>query len=186
VAEIDDIELKQLREYKEAVVAITKDPSRRMKLLEMWKEADPAKSIPEIDAAQPIRKELSDVRDKTTKELEELRALVEKQRLQQEYKELLTSERAKLRSAGWTSEGIEQVEKLMQERGIGDYEVAAAYIEKSQQAKAAEPSPIEYTGRQWDFTSPDEGDAAHELLMKDPNKFARKEVNKFFAERRGK
>ena len=37
---------------------------------------------------------------------------------------------AKLRRAGWTDEGLTEVRKLMDEKGILDSEIAAAYYEK--------------------------------------------------------
>ena len=42
----------------------------------------------------------------------------------------MESGRRALRDAGWTKEGIEGVEKLMEDKGILDHEIAAAFIEK--------------------------------------------------------
>lgn len=164
---------------------IAQNPATRGKFLELVKEIAPNVSIPEIDAAKPIVEKLTAFE----KRIDERFAEFDKQRGDRDAKEAETrvkgeidSNRKKLRSQGWTDEGITNVEKLMTERGITDYEIAAAAFEKMQ--PPAEPVLPTGYDRSWHIGSPDEGDKMHDGWLKDANKQKAKEVADFFAERR--
>jgi hypothetical protein len=62
---------------------------------------------------------------------------------------------AALRGDRWTSDGIDQVKKVMDEKGILDVAIAAAYVEKQMPKQA----PITSGYGSWDFlNTPDKGD----------------------------
>jgi len=59
--------------------------------------------------------------------------------------------KAKLRGQGYTEEGLEEVHKLMEERGIADHEAAAALYERMNPP----PEPLITGGTRWDWAAPE-------------------------------
>lgn len=131
--EIDEVELLRLRKQDKTVHALMSNPKAKRKIFEAYKEHDPNIRIPELEieqaAAAPVKaletqvaalqKKIDDDAAERAKEakLNSLTGDVEKGK-------------AKLRRQGWTDEGIAAVEKVMEDKGILDVEVAAAYHEK--------------------------------------------------------
>lgn len=163
-------------------------PNRR-KLLEFVKEAYPDANIPELDAAKPILADVDKTREevaalkKQLAEREEKDALKERER---ETTDFIRKNRKMLRKRGYDEEGVGSIEKLMQERGLTDYEAAAALYEASQPRE--EPILPNYD-RGWNFTMPDtEAESeAHKMLVSSPRGAKRwqdQQVKKFFQERR--
>ena len=117
------------------------NPKTRSKLLEIQKTLNPEISVPEIDAANPI--------------LEKLNSLEERLdgREQNEANAALASRwntgREKARRAGYAEEGLANLEKFMEERGILDHQDAMAAFERAN----PKPTPATNSGA-WNFFTP--------------------------------
>jgi len=161
----------------------------RRKLLELVKEEFPQASIPEIDAAAPVLDEVKQTREEMAalkKQLEEEKKAQAEAKREQELSGYVEKNRKMLRDQGWLPEGIEKVEKLMTERGLTDYEAAAALVERMEPKD--EPVLPNYD-RSWNFTMPDrDADAEdHKLLVSSVNgarKWQGKQIQNFFKEKR--
>ncbi|HXJ94215.1 MAG TPA: hypothetical protein VMT20_15310 [Terriglobia bacterium] len=171
-------ELKRLQSIDALVTKLDANPKTHKQLLRIIKEAMPEVPIPELDAAQPIEDEIAKVREALASERDALKAEVSELRnLHKADKTArgIESEREKLRAQGWDAEGIKKIEETMTEKGIIDYDVAAAYVEKT--LPADEPSRPSYQSRDWGFAAPEKGDADHELLMSNPTAYKNKMVS---------
>jgi hypothetical protein len=69
----------------------------------------------------------------------------------------------------------------MQERGIGDYDVAAAYVRS--QIPAPSPLNAAYEGRDLNWFNPGDDEPDSKLLMENPQKFKSQMTRKFFEDR---
>lgn len=192
--EVDADELQKLRTYaneagnsKKLLDELGKDPARRRKVLQLVKEMDPARVIPELDAAAPVLAEVGAVKG----ELDEFRKQWQAEKDERASKDregsttaLIERERGKLRAQGYQDEGIAAVEKLMTDRGLTDYEAAAALLERS---RPAEETVLPNYDRSWNLFEPDAGDDAGKLLTSGVNgarKWQGNEIQKFFREKR--
>ena len=191
--EVDADEFHRLRANAEALPSKTlldkvgSDPGRRRRFLEMVKEMDPTANIPEIDASAPALERVGAI----AKEFNEFKEAIEAERQERAKAErekstmsTIEQERAKLRAQGYQDEGITAVEKLMQDRGLTDYEAAAALLERSQ---PADEVILPNYDRSWNFATPDEGDDSSKLLVSGVNgarKWQSNEIQKFFREKR--
>ena len=133
MVEIDENELNGLRRVRETIAKISSTPDGKLLLQRAHKRVDPNAITPELDEEEARSKTQSDWQ----KKFEELEAKVQSDREKRDSDAQLAAANARweggrrtLREAGYTAEGIEMVEKLMQEKGIGDHEIAAAWIEK--------------------------------------------------------
>ncbi|MDE2020974.1 MAG: hypothetical protein KGJ13_11610, partial [Patescibacteria group bacterium] len=102
-------------------------------LQQAQKTINPNAVIPEIDAVAPVNKELAEIR----KELADDRAARQKEKAdaeaesrKQAFANQWAAGQARMRSAGYTKEGLDALEKFMEERGIADHEIAAAAFER--------------------------------------------------------
>ncbi|MFA5897710.1 MAG: hypothetical protein WC829_01225 [Hyphomicrobium sp.] len=133
MAEIDEVELMRLRKQDQTVHALMGNPKAKKKIFEAYREANPNARIPELEmeeaAREPVMKLEQTVAD-LQKQIADDRAEREKQAKLSALTGNINSGKAKLRKDGWTDEGIGAVEKIMEERGILDIEVAAAFYEK--------------------------------------------------------
>jgi len=144
--EIDEVELLRLRRQDQTVHALMANPKAKRKVLEAYKEHDPSAKIPELDMEEAARKPVEDL-SKTVAELQKQMADDKAEREKQAKLDQLNGNVeagfAKLRRGGWQDEGIEAVRKLMDEKGILDPEIAAAYYEKQHPPQApATPSGV--------------------------------------------
>lgn len=133
------------------------NPATRNRLQKMVKELHPENFIPEIDipnnALAPVNDEVKRLNDEVT----QLRAEREIER-----------RRAELVSSGKVSANdVSEVEKIMMERGIGDYNTAAELL--NFQRQAAKPGPT-YDATRMRLPT-DKVD-----LMKDPRAYAMNEA----------
>ena len=133
VQEIDEVELMRLRKQDATVHALMANPKSKRKIFEAYKEHDPNARIPELEmeaaARQPVEaleKTVSDVQ----KQIADDKAEREKSAKLASLSGNIEQGKVKLRREGWTDEGIAAVEKVMDERGILDVEIAAAFYEK--------------------------------------------------------
>jgi len=131
--EVDESEFLSSQSVVRAVNAMLANKDSRKLLLQARKVADPSAVIPEIDAAAPVQSEMAEIRKLMAEQAAE-RAAEKAERDQQAQIDKFTAgwekQKAQLRNNGWRDEGIAEIEKHAQERGIADLEVAAAHWEK--------------------------------------------------------
>jgi hypothetical protein len=108
-----------------------------------------------LDAAEPLRNELNDVRGS----VDELKQMLADQKAEREQEARMAklnktweSGRGKLRTGGYTDEGLAEVEKFMEQHGVADHEVAAAAFERMH--PPAEPVKA-VGGNRFDLFEPD-------------------------------
>ena len=151
MVEVDEVELQKSKKLRDTVEKMLKNPKTRRSFLEAHKTVDPETPIPEIDSAAPVLEAV----DATTKRIADLEKKIETDAAERERTAKLQSLESKrtdgialLRRAGWTSEGIAGVEKIMEEQGILDPAIAAAYFEKQHPPQA----PVKPSGSGgWNF-----------------------------------
>jgi hypothetical protein len=151
VREVSEEEFLATQNVVRAVNGMLANPQARKILLQARKIADPNVPIPEIDAAAPIEAGLSAIRqeiaaerqaraEEQKAEREALAALkaereAEKEAAKQErliakFKADWEAQKSALRAAGWRDEGIAEIERHAEAKGIADLEIAAAHWEK--------------------------------------------------------
>jgi hypothetical protein len=172
------------------------NPKTRAQFLKLWKEVQPEVVIPEIDAATPhlealetIKKEFQDFK----KSLEDEKEEVKKKRTLEEIDAQIAKGRRKLKDTGWMDEGIASVEKLMQDRGISDYDAAAALWEK-ENPKEEPITPSNFGEPQWNLLADNQEDEGIKAAVGLPKgaaqnkalqRWQNKEIQSFFNEIRG-
>ena len=115
------------------------NPETRRQTQMLVKKVNPKASIPEIDAAIPIYQELK----KTNDTVAELRAELTRRDARDE----INSKQSVLQGQGYSEDGIRKLEGLMVERGIGDYEAAAALFDRMNPPPA--PAAPSYAGQRF-------------------------------------
>jgi hypothetical protein len=177
--------VKQGREATAAWAKMLAGPDR-LKLLEAYKAQFPDVAIPEIDAAKPItaeveavRKEFRDYKEAQEKAAEEART---KSR-EEAANSTVAKGRALLRGdKKLDDEGVTAVEKVMQDLGIPNYEVAFNHW-KATQPPDPDPLPSAYGGaRSLDWFKVEESRPDTKLLITDPKAFQRQETAKILQE----
>jgi hypothetical protein len=171
-------ELSRLRSLEALVGKLDSNPKTHKALLKLVKEAMPEAMIPELDAAAPLEEAVAAAKAEAAEQIKALQTELDAFRTEHRGEKTSRSierERQKLRDLGWDADGIKQIETAMTERGIVDYDVAAAYVEKAM--PQSEPSRATYQGRDWNIASPDKGDEDHNLLMTNPVAYKNKMVN---------
>lgn len=131
--EVDELELGKLTHIRDTIAKINQTPEGKLLLQKAHRQVDPNAIAPDLDEEEKKGKLKSELQ----KELDELKASI------QADKEKAASDanmatlnakfeagRQKLRDRRYTPEGIERVEKIMQERGITDHEIVADHLER--------------------------------------------------------
>jgi hypothetical protein len=157
--EVDEEEFLVNKRVRDALAKIAADPKARLKLQEAHKMVDPNAKTPELDTMAPVNEQLTAMQkrlDDAEKKAADEKAEREKQDKLNALQGTVAAGLNRLRQDGWTDEGIKAVEKIMEERGIIDPEIAAAYHEKLHPPQA----PITPSGSgAWNFMEmPKEGD----------------------------
>lgn len=123
--EIEEAQLVAMQNVTRSVSEIMKDPKRRMRLLELQKEAEPNAVIPELEVVKPVEAAIASMNEKFDKLATELQSEREKRdndKKLAEFADKYEKGRTKLRTRGYSDEGVASIEKLMEERGIADHE----------------------------------------------------------------
>jgi hypothetical protein len=151
MADVDDNTLNQLANLDAFVRRGLANPKTRRKLLEVQKTLNPEIAIPELDESDPVRADLADLRAEIQKEREER---AEKERLN-ELTGRWRSGQAAAKRRGYAEEGLEKLEKFMEEHSIAEHEAAMPYYEQLNPP----PVPAISSGTRWDFfgSQPDDG-----------------------------
>jgi hypothetical protein len=198
LVEVDDTVIKALRDHNiqhvdrtaalaptaEAAAAWQKllaNPKTRLGTLKAWKELNPELAIPEIDTPEPISAELT----ATKTELAELKATLAKEKEDAETRrreadalDTVSKGRTWLRrEKKLDDETVGQVEKMMQDLGIPNYEVAFSHW-RAQQPADPTPLPQSTLGRSLDWFKAQEDKPDHALMLKDPLAWRRQEIVK--------
>ena len=169
--EVDEVELLRLRKQDQTVHALMANPVAKKKIFEAYKTVAPDARIPELEIEEAARKPVADLEErvaKLTKQIEDDKAESEKRAKLDSLSGGIEKGKLKLRQSGWTDEGIAAVEKVMEDKGIVDVEVAAAYYEKQHPPQVL-ATPRGYGG--WDFAEvqAEGGDAYTKALLTDKN-----------------
>lgn len=145
MVEIDETELASFRTLTGQVNKILANPSARRKLLEAQKESDPSVVIPEIDAAAPVMAEMKKLSDS----FEAFKAETAKEKTDREERDRLAALNTRWEAgreytkakAGYTDEGLAELEKFMQTHGVADHKIAIpAFERENPPATPVEPS----------------------------------------------
>ena len=142
--ELDEVELQRLQKQDRTVHALMANPQAKKKIFEAYKVVEPTARIPELEMEEAAKAPVMEL-EKTVKELQTQIATDKAEREKQAKLDSLNGsmERgfAKLRAEGWMDDGIENVKKLMEEKGYIDPEDAAAiYLAKHPPQAPATPS----------------------------------------------
>ena len=131
--EIEESEFKNLDRIRQTVAKIAAVPEGKKLMQKAHKLVDPNAVTPDLDEDE----KKAAAQTEWQKKFEELQAKIDAKEAEREKNEKLASLNSKmesgrraLRDEGWTKEGIEGVEKLMEDKGILDHEIAAAFIQK--------------------------------------------------------
>lgn len=155
--------LQGRRQVADFVESIWNDPQLNMEAKSLIKKKYPNLQIPEYDLEQRVTQRLEQERS--------AREQTEAQRKQAEDKRKFDEIRSQTQKEyGFTDAAMEDMEKMMVERNVGDYEVAARYM------ASKDPKPVESTFRDqyWNHDkAPQWGEVA-----KDPEGWARGELLK--------
>ena len=169
LVEIDEGELASYKQVNSIMHQLVSSPKTRQKLLQLRKEADPNLVIPEIDAAAPVMEEVKTLANQVSEAVklftEDKQARMEQERLST-VREQWNKGRSKLLQGGYTEEGLQAVEKFMEERGVADHEIAAAAFEKLHPPQ----EPIRSVGaNRFDFFEPtSQADEHMKALLENP------------------
>lgn len=168
--EIDEVELLRLKRQDQTVHALMANPKAKKKIFEAYKEHDPNARIPELEIEEAAKAPVAALETQVSelkKQIDEDKAEREKQAKLNVLTNTVETGMANLRRAGWTDEGLVEVNKLMEERGIIDPEIAAAYYEKQHPPQ----TPIKPSGvGGWNFGEvPEDSDAYSKALLASKN-----------------
>ena len=118
---------------KKLLDALGNNPKTRAKALELIKEVLPNFSIPEVDVPKHATALIDQKMKAVTEKLEALEKKEQDEKTKksaQSIDELIASGRKQLKKEGYSDEGIDKIEKLMQDRGLTDYEAAASLFDR--------------------------------------------------------
>jgi hypothetical protein len=170
--EVDEQEYKALRTARDLLEKMNSNPKARRNYQRAVKEVYPDTVTDEDRLAEaPEVKRLASLESKFDKFLEA-----------QEKREQDNEMRAafdRLRSAGYTEEGITAIQKLMVEKKIADPEAGAALFDKTN--KPADIIPSGFAPTTWGFGAPPADDDT-KLLFENEDAWAEREARKAFAE----
>ena len=133
VRQVEEAELLALQGVTGTLNQMLAHPDSRKLVLQARKIVAPHAPIPELDVAAPVQKELAEMRklladDAAARKAE--RDDAETRRITDQFATNVQRQKAQLRAAGWTDQGIADVETFALERGVPDLEVAASHYEK--------------------------------------------------------
>lgn len=155
--------LQGRRQVADFVESIWNDPQLNMEAKALIKKKYPNLAIPEYDLEQRVTQRLNEERQ-AREQVEVERKQVEDQR---KFDELRSKTQ---KDYGFTDDAMKDMEKMMVERNIGDYEVAAEYVA----SKKPKPSESTYQDQYWHHEKqPGWGE-----ITKDPEGWARGEILK--------
>lgn len=157
LVEIDETEFLNLKGTHNVIQAMLQHPEASRLLLQARKVQDPNAKV--IDPMAPMTAAVTEIKSEFAawrKAQEEQTAARDAAEVTARFQQEWNDKKTVLREQGWRADGIAEVEKFAQERGIADLEAAAAYYEKLH--PPAEPvTPNGYGS--WDFFQAEGGDS---------------------------
>lgn len=152
--EVEEGEYNQMVALRGVASKIVANPAARRRLEEAHKLADPNAPTPTLDQENaqlaPVRELEKTVNDRIAK--------FEKEREDEKRESTLaaiadrqTKGLAKLRSAGYTDEGVAAVQKLMEDKGLLDVDDAVAIFERHNPPQTPTTPSGGITGTSWGF-----------------------------------
>ena len=152
--------LQQRRNVADFVESIYNDPTLAKDAKALIKRKYPNLPIPDYDIENRVNQTLAADRDARQKE--------EDKKRQDEEDERFKRIRQKTKDDyGFTDDAMDRLEKMMVEKNIGDYEVAASYM------ASKEPKPVEATARShWNHEKQD----GFKEIAKYPEGWARDQI----------
>ena len=166
---LEDLSIEARDELAALAKQLAENPATRKKFLQMTKQVKPDLPIPELEIEEYTNKRVSEAQQR-------VEALEAKLR-EKEAVEELKNRRANLLKKGLVAreDDVEEIEKIMLEKGITNHEAAAEYWNWMKQA--AEPTPSGYSAStlsRFDLSQ----------YWKNPTVGARKEAEKALSEMR--
>jgi hypothetical protein len=163
ITDQEDQYLQGRRQIADFAETLYNDPEMSRELKGMIKKKYPNMRIDDYDLEQRVEQRLEAERREREERETAQRAEQEQQRFQNLRKK--TQEQY-----GFTDKAMEDLEKLMVERNVGDYDVAAEYM-ASKQPKTSDPT---FTDDRWNHTKA----PGFAEIAKDPEEWARSEILK--------
>jgi hypothetical protein len=156
--------LQGRRQIADFVESIYNDPTLNKEAKALIKKKYPQMQIPDYDIEQRVEQRLADDR----KEREDRERTQREQTEQQKFSNMRKETQDRY---GFTEKAMEELEQLMLERNIGDYEVAASY------KASKEPRPSDATAFNDGRWNHDKAPGFQEIA-KDPEGWGRSEILK--------
>ena len=149
--EVDEIEYAQTQRLNKILEVVNKNDAARAKLQEALEIALPPEEVgPEIRMRKEVNGRLDAFEKKIDEFLSAQTAAAEKRTTDDATKALESrwlQGRAKLRDQGWMDDGIEKLEKMMEDKGIASHEDASIIYERLNPP----PKPEMTGGSRWNF-----------------------------------
>lgn len=158
MVEIDEAELIAKNQAVEALQGMLGHSEARSLILQAQKLVKPDVAIPEIDAAAPIMEKVKALEEKIEADKKEAQEAKDKEEKDAKLATITAQwevGREKAEKAGYTDEGISQLEKYMEAHGIADHEIAMPSFEK----KNPLPEPAESGSTPWQSLGPPSEDS---------------------------
>ena len=124
---LEDLSLEQRDELAMLAKQLADNPKTRKELLRLTKEVRPDMSIPELEIEEYTRKKVDSAEERVMKLEAQLRENDAKAELDRRRQSVVRKGLAK-------EEDIEEIEKLMLEKGMTNHETAAEYFDWMKQA----------------------------------------------------
>jgi hypothetical protein len=153
--------LQQRRQVADFVESIYNDPQLNKEAKALIKKKYPQMQIPDYDIENRVEQQLQKDRDERAAEKQAARDAEDKRRFEE-------TRAATQKKYGFTDEGMQKLEKMMLERNVGDYDVAAQYV-ASTQPKTSDPT---YDSSRWHH----ERAPNFAEIAKDPEAWGRNEI----------
>lgn len=161
--EISEEDFLKSRQLAAVVGQITKNPKAKKLLQQAHKLIDPQAITPELDADEQDATRFKSFEDQISalkKQMDDEKAENEKQRTLAALSANVEKGIDKLRTQGWTEDGIKGVRELMEKKGLLDVDDAAALFERANPP----PPPNTPTGSSsWNFFETPEDNGQDDL-----------------------
>ena len=155
--------LQSKRQIADFAESLYNDPELSRELKGMIKKKHPQMRIDDYDLEQRIEDRLATER-RDREEAETAR------REEEQQKQFQSTRKKTQEQYGCTDKAMEDLEKLMVERNVGDYDIAAQYMA----SKEPKPSEATFTDDRWNHSKA----PAFAEIAKDPEEWARSEILK--------
>lgn len=176
MAEIEDAQLELLQKGMSLLQKLSTDPKTQREFERVLKAHNPEIQTADDIAEQYAKPHLERFEGMVNKVEERLKLIDERELKVKEAEELRETQDAfnRLKTAGYTDDGLGAIKQLMVERRIADPEAAAALFDR--QNPKVDNRPAAWEPDSWNFHER-AVDNDMEGLLKDPDKWADKQVS---------